>query len=163
VRVAVPDGAEGLLDVTTLTATSLADGSVTGSATDQTTAVNIANLSLTPNRTTVVRAGGSAVYVHTLTNNASVADTISLAASSDSGWSVNLSPAGITLGAGASATVSVTVTAPGGAADGEIDLTTVTAFSGNDPNVTAIASDVTIVGVPAPPNAVYLPLVTRNP
>ena len=162
VWVSVPDGADGLVDVTTLTATSLADGSVTDSAEDETTAVNIANLSLTPNQTTLVGAGDSAVYTHTLTNNATLVDTISLAAGSDSGWSVNVSPANITLGAGASATISVTITTPGGAAAGAIDLTTVTATSGNAPSVIASASDVTIIGFPPPANAIYLPLVTRS-
>jgi uncharacterized membrane protein len=162
VRVSVPDGASGQTDVTTLTAASLADGSVTDSAMDETTAVNNANLSLTPDWAATVVAGDSYLYVHTLTNNADITDTVDLAVSSDKGWLDSFRPASVALDPGASVTVYVTVTVPAGSADGTVDMTTVTATSGNQSNVKASASNITIVVVPTPVYMVYLPLVTRN-
>jgi uncharacterized membrane protein len=149
VRVTVPSDAVGQVDVTMLTATARSDGSVSDSASDTTTAVNTANLTLGPNRTATALVGDSQTYTHTLTNQADVTDTVHLAASSDRGWAVSVSPPSITLAAGTSATVYVTVTAPGSGANGTTDLTRVTSTSGNDPGVTDQADDVTTLLNPA--------------
>jgi uncharacterized membrane protein len=149
VRVTVPAGAAGQVDVTTLTATSAADGSVSDSAADTTTAVDNADLSLTPaSQSASAGVNSGHTYTHTLTNNAGITDTVALTATSGSGWTVAVRPSSTSLNPGASATVYITVTTPASGADGDTDLTTLTATSGNDPSIQVSASDLTILDNP---------------
>jgi uncharacterized membrane protein len=145
VWVTVPAGATGQTDVTTLTVTSQADASVSDMAFNQTTAINNAEISLSPNNAFAAAAEETVVYTHTLQNNASLSDTISLAATSSAGWAISLSDNSLTLGPGQTAEIQVSVTIPSGSNDGDLDLTTVTATSGNNAGVSDEAINVTTV------------------
>ncbi|MFP4394690.1 MAG: choice-of-anchor Q domain-containing protein [Anaerolineales bacterium] len=144
VSVWVPKGADGLVDTTIVTATSVSNGSVFATARNRTTIAGEgapAVLSLTPDRAANVVADRHHVYTHTLTNLATQPDTFTLTVASDTGWPVALSAVTRTLDAGASATVSVTVTAPVDSAHQQVDVTTLTATSHRDNRATDSVSD----------------------
>jgi hypothetical protein len=79
--------------------------------------------------------GGTVEYTLTLTNTGNVADTFDLTFEGNN-WDVVLQPDEISLGAGSSALVSVFVTIPADASDGESDMVTVTATSLTDETAT---------------------------
>ncbi len=86
-------------------------------------------------------------FDYTLYNFGASSDTIGLTAVSNNGWTVTC-PASITVAAGGLSNFTVTVQIPGGAANGTVDVTTITATSGNDPSKTATATAVTTVAAP---------------
>ena len=88
--------------------------------------------------------GTVVVYVHTLTNLGNAADTFTIDSSSSNPTWVQVSPAQVSLGAGFSAQIYVTVTLPGTAAGGAVETTVITATSDSGP-ASASAVDRTTV------------------
>ncbi len=148
VRVSVPTGnVGGLQDTSIVTATSEADPTKTARAVDKTMAEFIPGVTLTPNHETPDAAPGSViVYEHLLTNTGDGQDTFTLSYDSTQGWASAPTPASVTLGAGMTTTVRITVTMPAGALQGIQDTTRVTATSTFSPAVKAGVVNVTIVG-----------------
>ncbi len=92
------------------------------------------------------KPGQTAVYTHILTNTGSYTDTFSVAFSSSQGWA-SVQPTGlITLSAGATTTVKVTVTVPANAISGTVESTAVTVTSQADNSVKVTAADTTTAG-----------------
>ncbi len=85
----------------------------------------------TPSET--VMPGGSATYTINVKNTGTLQDTFDLSTSSvASGWTATLSSSKVTLDAGASTTVTLTVAAPSSASNGDSQTVTVTAVSEGD-------------------------------
>ncbi len=106
-------------------------------------------------------AGDVVSYVVTITNTGSTTDTFDLSAAGV--WTATLSETSVTLASGASTTFTVEVDVPADAADGDSDVTTVTATSQGDVTATDSADYTTTAEVPAPPSYdVYLPLVHND-
>ncbi|NLG29547.1 MAG: hypothetical protein GX557_16685, partial [Chloroflexi bacterium] len=154
VQVTVPPGSAGLTDVTTVTATSLAGAPP--AAVHDTTAVYPAGVAFTPDYADTLDPGESITYIHTLTNTGAGPDTIDVGlALSSQGWATLLDPGPFALGAGASTTVRVQVTAP--ASSGGLVETTVVTASSRAGDATASVTDATTVprvyGVSLSPDA----------
>lgn len=75
----------------------------------------------------VVAPGSSVTYSHTLTNIGSAEGTFTLSRTSSQGWASTPNPSSVTLGAGLSTTIQVTVNVPAGAAGNTLETTTLTA------------------------------------
>ena len=119
----------GLVEHTTVTATSQTDNGVSATLVDTTTVNLVGGLIFVPDRAGNALPGDFVVYTHTLTNTGSAEDTFDLIESSSQGWPVELSASQVTLAAWETAQVVVTVTVPSTAAVGLVDTTTVTATS----------------------------------
>jgi alpha-galactosidase-like protein len=92
--------------------------------------------------------GSSVSYTLTVTNTGTSTDTFDItAAAGPGGWVVTPSVASVTLDAGLSTTVDVTVDVPGTATIGDSDTSDVTATSQGDPTATATATLTTTAGV----------------
>jgi uncharacterized membrane protein len=159
VRVRVANEATaGMIDITSVTATSRGDTNVSSTATNTTTVNAVYALLLTPNNTRSGNPGQTLVYTHTLTNLANITDTVSLSVSSSAGFDSNLiSETPVTLPSGASATLALTVAIPPDAAGDLIDVSSITAVSHGNSNVTGVVTNTTTV------NPVYaLVLVPDN-
>ncbi len=90
------------------------------------------SLSVTPTSATV-QPGGTATYTITVTNTGTLQDTYDLSTSSvATGWSASLSQNQVTLNAGDSTTVTLSVTSPSDATNGDSQDVTVTAVSQGD-------------------------------
>jgi FtsP/CotA-like multicopper oxidase with cupredoxin domain len=74
--------------------------------------------------------GGTQTYTHTVTNNGLLPQTVTLTATSRMGWAVSVSPASLPLNPGASATAVLSMTIPGNALPGTVDVATLTASAG---------------------------------
>ena len=91
--------------------------------------------------------GDDVTFTATVTNQGTLDDSYSLAATDTAGWSPSISPSTLTLDAGASGTATLTVSIPSGAADGATDTITVTATSQADSTVSASDTCTAIAGV----------------
>jgi hypothetical protein len=121
-------------------------GSQSNSASDTDTNTIIDSIALLPQTQAKNGDKGSIVsYTYTVYNFGAMLDTVSLSALSSSGWTVNLSSSSVSVPAGGSTDVTVSVTIPNGASIGTVDTATITATSGNFPAKTAIATAVTTV------------------
>ena len=89
--------------------------------------------------------GTSVVYNYTVYNYGASTDIISLSTLSNKSWIVGLSSSSVSVPAGGSADIALTVSIPNGASVGSVDTTTITAVSGNNPSKTATATAVTTV------------------
>jgi uncharacterized repeat protein (TIGR02543 family) len=160
--VEIPDGtAADTVDITSVTVTSQTDGSVTATATNTTTVNPVYALLLTPNNSQIGAPGHTLSYNHTLTNQGNAIDVFDITTSSSAGFGVTLiSPTPVTLAAGASATVQLAVTIPPGTAEGAMDITTVTAVSQGNSNVSDSATNITTVIKQI--GFIYLPLTQYN-
>jgi MSHA biogenesis protein MshQ len=119
-------------------------GSQSNSASDTNTIID--SIALLPQTQAKNGDKGSIVsYTYTVYNFGAMLDTVSLSALSSSGWTVNLSSSSVSVPAGGSTDVTVSVTIPNGASIGTVDTATITATSGNFPAKTAIATAVTTV------------------
>ncbi len=100
--------------------------------------------------------GSSASYEVEISNSGNVSDSYTISTSGS--WTASVSSNNLTLDAGRKGTIQVTVDVPAGAANGDSDVTGITAVSQGDPlksgsiNLTTTAGDVTWL---------YLPLVLR--
>ncbi|RMF30991.1 MAG: hypothetical protein D6759_10860, partial [Chloroflexi bacterium] len=160
VVVAVPANAiSGTVESTVVTVTSQADGGVQVTITDATAAGHAPGVAMTPNRSGQAYAGGSIVYVHTLTNTGNGPDAFTITCTSSKGWGVSCGPNPASLGMGASAAVKITVVVPANVVSGTVDTAIVTATSQADGSVLATVTDTT--KATAPQGRVYLPLVVR--
>ena len=148
-RIAAPSGVpNGTQDVTRLYATLATDPGVEAHATATTTVRD--GLEITPDRSASGGAGTYVSYRHTITNSWPTTRTVAVSASSSNGWPVTvfdddgLTPlSSVVLGPyGATREVVVRVAIPGTAANGQVDVTTVTASSGG---VADTARDTTTV------------------
>ncbi|MFL5806453.1 MAG: multicopper oxidase domain-containing protein [Roseiflexaceae bacterium] len=74
--------------------------------------------------------GATQTYTHTVTNNSLLPQTATLTVTSHKGWAVSVSPASLALNPGASATAVVSMTIPGNALPGTLDVATLTATAG---------------------------------
>jgi len=156
VSVTMPSGTlAGVMDTTTITATSsITNGAMMDSVTDASTAIQVAGVDITPGTSKAAAPGSDVVYTHTVTNLGNGTDTYGITAASSRGWTTTVSPANVTLNAGASASIQVTVPAGAG---GQTDVMTVTVTSSYNNAVSDRAWDTTQVWF-----KVYLPTVIRN-
>lgn len=100
--------------------------------------------------------GQQASYELQISNTGNFSDTFSLAPAMNS-WSASLNPNSVTLAAGGSAAVTVTVNVPSSAEAGETDDLTVRARSTIDPSTSAQVEITTT----AEPHLLMLPLISR--
>jgi uncharacterized membrane protein len=152
-----PNQAAGVVDVATVTADSSATaGTTSDTATDTTTIIQLAGVTLSPDNQGSGSEGTDVTYNHTVENTGNGSDTFNLSALSSQGWTVSFSQPSVTLAAGASTTIQVTISVPTGAT-GAVDVTTVTAASAYSPGTTATATDTTQSG-----GLLYLPIINKN-
>jgi serine protease AprX len=118
-----------------------------------------AGLAFGPDRSAEVAPGEVVTYTHWLTNTGLASGTYLLTHESSLGWQVGYTSV-ITLSIGESIPVQVVVAVPEDAADGAVDMTTITAALQSDPEVTAVVTDTTLVVEP-PSWRIYLPLANR--
>ncbi|MBK8899865.1 MAG: hypothetical protein IPM53_01655 [Anaerolineaceae bacterium] len=99
--------------------------------------------------------GDVVIYTLTLSNTGTENDTYDITISS--GWASSLSDTAVPVNSGNSASVSVEITIPGGATNGDSDTATITATSQTDAMVTASALLTTTVGS----EITYLPIIFK--
>ena len=107
------------------------------------------------NKVLLGSAGEVVTYTLTLSNTGTANDTYDITISS--AWASSLSDTTVPVNSGASATVSVEITIPGSAMNGDSDTATITATSQTDAMVTASALLTTSVGS----QMTYLPIVFK--
>jgi len=96
-------------------------------------------------------AGSSVAYQLLVTNTGVATDTFDISATAGpAGWVVTPSVASVTIDAGLSETIDVTVDIPGTALDGDSDTSQVTATSQGNPGATASVTLTTTVGAADP-------------
>ncbi|GIK55951.1 MAG: hypothetical protein HND44_14210 [Chloroflexi bacterium] len=124
--------------------------------------VESSGVTLSPDQAASGAPGSAVTYTLSISNTGNTTDTFSLSTANDNGWLGDLSASNIMLAAGAREAVLVTVHVPTTAANGEINVTTVTAVSGNNPAVTDNVTLVTTAtAVIAPTYLIYLPAILR--
>jgi len=137
-------------------AISQLDGS-NATATGTTLAEVAAGVMLSTDQSASGLVGTTIDYTLQVTNTGGYTDTFNLALSGNI-WTTALSANSITLGAGASGDLVVSVSIPAGATEGDFDLATVTATSTNDPS----SSDQAIFTTTAFKYWIYLPLISKS-
>ena len=147
----VPASAEaGLLEHTTVTATSQSDSNVSATLVDTTTVSLVSSFTFTADQAAEALPGESLVYTHTLENLGNAEELFDLTANSSLSWTVAVSPQStVTLAAGGTAQVAVTVTVPSDAAAGLLDTTVVTATSQSEGAQAQVTDETTVLAVPA--------------
>ncbi|MDA0243313.1 MAG: M36 family metallopeptidase [Chloroflexi bacterium] len=93
-------------------------------------------------------ANTSVSYTVDITNTGVLSDSYNLAAVSSEGWNTSIDPASVTLNAGQSASVEVTVDIPANVVDGTVDTTTFTATSQGNGSVSDSVDLATAVNDP---------------
>jgi hypothetical protein len=117
---------------------------------------------LSPDDAASANAGEMVTYTVSVTNTSNVDDVIDLTAVSANGWTVHLHETSVSLVAGGSADVMVTVHVPVDATNGETDDVTVTAMSQGDPTMMDEAVLTTTAVVPPPAMTyIYLPIILK--
>jgi uncharacterized membrane protein len=156
VEVSVPaEAMAGEMDEVTISATSQAEPGEQDSAVLTTTAEAVYALSLEPDSQAASAAPGTVVeYLLTLTNEGNITDTFVLSYTGGL-WEVSLPVTTTLLGAGESVEVMVYVAIPLDAADGAMDVLTLTATSQGDMEASAQA----VLTTTAVWYKTYLPLV----
>lgn len=106
--------------------------------------------------------GNLVQYNLTVTNNAAAEALVNTAISGNT-WQTSVSPAQLTLAAGAQGSVTVTVVVPGNVANGSTDAATITFVSGLDASTAAATLTTTALNPTATPQpGVLRPLVVLN-
>lgn len=147
VMITAPPGAAGdVEDTTTITVTDPIDLDFPDTAILQTTVNTIAGVSISPPRAGSAGVGESVTYSHTVTNEGNAGDIYVILTDSSENFIID-APLAIDVNQGASETLLVTVTVPGGTALGVTDITSITVQSSLiDTNVSALVTDTTTVG-----------------
>ena len=130
VVVTVPLGSGGLVDVSRLTAHTLAGFGPAVAVTDTTSINYTPGVALGPDFAQTVPSGSTVIYTHYLTNTGNGPDTFSVALTSSQGWGTLLDSGPFTLAAGDSIPVRVQVTVPTDTLALQVDVTTLTATLG---------------------------------
>jgi hypothetical protein len=155
------DAQDGEQDVATCVFTSQGDPTKSDSAT-MTTTVDVPyeyGVELAPATDAKGGTPGSMVaYVLQLTNTGDITDTFDLAVGSVEGWLVDFSAIEFTLGAGEMAEITVHVTVPAEAVEGDGDVTTVTATSQGDGSLAASSVLTTTAVFPK----IFLPVIPQG-
>jgi len=156
VEVTIPaDAMAGDNDLTTVTATSEFDPGVSAFSELTTTANQIYGIEMTPATAALSGAPGDVVtYTLTLTNTGNGEDTVALTFAGNL-WDVQLPVDIFPLAAGASVQVTVLVTIPADAMNGDFDVVTVTADSEDG---STVSSELTTTAVVVPPEGYFLQL-----
>jgi uncharacterized repeat protein (TIGR01451 family) len=163
VDVTVPDdAADGATDVATVTATSDTDDTAFDTAELTTTATTevVVEYGVELVATTTAQSGyvgTSVVYTVDITNTGDAEDTFAVTLSGNS-WTTAVAPTNVTLDAGESDQLTVTVQIPAGAAHGAQDTVTVTATSAAD----ATATDSVQLTTTAQHYRLFLPLIAKE-
>lgn len=158
-----PDAAAGATGTSLVTAVSQNDSSVSDDTLLTTTATAVYGVSVHSDQITLSGTMGTVVtYTLQISNTGNTTDTFSLSAANDNGWPSHLSTNSLLLAAGTSEMVLVMVHVPANAVDGEMNVTTVTAVSDNNPAVTDnVTLATTATAVIAPTYLIYLPAILR--
>jgi uncharacterized delta-60 repeat protein/uncharacterized repeat protein (TIGR01451 family) len=163
VTVAVPSTAvSGIVERSTLIATSHADNQIEDTATNTTTVVGAViarGVKLAPDQAGTAAPGTTITYTHTLTNTGNVPDTFDITHASHQGWTVTHGTP-IALGAGQTTTLGIVLTVPSTATNGTVDSMVITATSKADEDAYDRVTDRTTVV--AGTWWVHLPVVLRN-
>jgi hypothetical protein len=153
------DTLAGAMDTATITATSTTDPLLTAEAVVNSYANTVYAIDLAPASDSAVDSPGVVVtYLLTLSNLGNIEDTITVAAS-DNLWEVNLPETSFVVPVGGTAEVTVEVTIPLDALNGDFDLVTITATS--EGGVTAISELTTTAFVEQMLYYNYMPMVLR--
>jgi uncharacterized membrane protein len=162
VTVEIPPGAaDQESDMVTISATSQGDNSKSASAVLTTTSITAPayGVALSADDSLSALAGEQVIYSLSVTNTGSAADTFDLLASGNS-WTTTLSAQAVTLAAGDSQDVAVTVAIPSTAAELASDQVSIQATSRHDSSKTDTAVLTTVST--GPPARIYLPIVVAN-
>ena len=116
-------------------------------------------VTIAPSAAMTDTAGVSVAYTLYVTNTGNTADSFDLSVSGNA-WTTTLSDSSVSLGIGESTMVTVTVDISSGAADGEMDIATVTATSQGDGAVSDSAALTTTAVVDEV--FIYLPFIAKD-
>jgi hypothetical protein len=156
-----PDAVDQATDTVNISATSQGDNSKTDSAVFTTTGVAapVYGVTLSGDETLSGPAGGQVLYTLTITNTGNVVDTFDLLATGNS-WTTTLSSKMVTLAAGSSQGLTITVLIPSGVFVGESDQVTIQATSRHD---STKQDSVVLTTLSANQLAkIYLPIIVLN-
>jgi len=157
ITVMVPIGSGGLTNVTTVTLTSVTSPAIQVSAVSTVTVPLARSLRLVADQTGAAPPNSTLVYTHHLTNSGNSGDTFEIALSQTMPWAT-VDVTNVSLAAGESAPIAVTVTIPASAPSNTTHVVTMTASSSFSPTVARGAVvDVTTVRE----TVVYLPLIFK--
>jgi hypothetical protein len=117
-------------------------------------------VSVAPDAAMTGEVGTTVTYMLEVMNTGNTADTFDLAVTGNN-WNTTLSESSVSLNAGNSATIMVTVNIPVIATDGAMDTVTVTATSQGDGAVSDSATLTTTAVVTGPPT-IYLPVFIKD-
>ena len=149
VRVTIPGTATGgMVDVTTVRATSANDPLVFDTATDTTQVNVVAGVIIQPDHSGEASPGDLVQYTHIVTNTGNTADTFTITPHSNLGFPVSATPNSLSLAAGNSAPVQINISVPATGYANITDTTTVTAASANDPAQYDTAVNTTFITAP---------------
>jgi hypothetical protein len=158
----VPPGSlEGVSAVVRLVATLQGDETISATVVDTTTIGLLRGVDVEPPQAASGRPGQVVTYTHVVTNtgNGLTAEVFTISVASGL-WSPAWQPPTMSLAAGTSAPLTVTLLIPAGTPSGTFDVLTVTVISQADPDtVFDLVTDTTTVGWPPP---VYLPIVLKS-
>ncbi len=149
VRVTIPGtAAGGVVDITTVRATSANDPLVFDTATDTTQVNTVAGVVIQPDNSGTANPGDLVQYTHIVTNLGNSPDTIAITPRSNLGFSVSAVPNTLSLAAGGSAPVQINISVPATGYANITDTTTVSATSTNDPAIFDTAVNTTFITAP---------------
>jgi uncharacterized membrane protein len=162
ITVTIPgDAGGGQSDTAVITATSQGDNSQNASLSLTTTALNVYKVTVSANPAALSDAPGVLVtYTLYITNSGNTTDTFTMITADNNGWMSHLSTTSLTLGAGEGDMVMVMVHVPAAAVNAEMNVTTVTAVSSNDPATMGTVELTTTAVVPG--YTIYVPLIMKQ-
>ncbi|MEJ5310564.1 MAG: S8 family serine peptidase [Anaerolineae bacterium] len=149
VRVDVPVGSGGLVDIARLTATSVSTDAVTAGVTDTTTALYTPGLILEPDNQDTALPPAFFGYTHWLTNTGTGSDLFTLEFYSSQGWGTLLEAGPVPLAAGEGISLHVEINVPAGTG-GMVETSVLTATAqtgGVSARVTDMISVTQLFGV----------------